>query len=504
MTSSPALSTPLQPQLLLIRHRPVRLLYVVNSQVSQTKLAHLWAFNQALWGSQENLFVPCDGERIKANWWQVVIRHDADMIMWVGEILPALKAQLFNTLQPFSTIVFTDNIPPHAVSTSITHAQPTHFQLQQGWRNGDTLIVQAPPIAIAQGYWITELDLSSQANAKQGYTPSRFVGLTALLSQHTHPYNTRVSNGFLTRLTTQQGLLTFHLPNKEALFIPALTACGWQVATGGKRRYYYGILKLVGGLSEMDLFTNDIGRKMFASGRFRNNKAYTPHEMKSELKLGGERFLINQFIRHLASRQILLRGYELVCPHCNTEAWYDLQLVQEMMTCSACLSEFQLDVDVLHAFKLNELFSQGLKQGATTILLTLRFLQNCTQKGMLWDVDYEVTDAQGKTDIDFLAMCDGYLVMGECKDALSQELPYEQFDMDRIIEQLRDSLRVAERAKANLFIFSTFAEVIPQVILDFITDYQSTTTLPIRTLTRQALLEGMLADTQTLAELIGE
>jgi uncharacterized protein YuzB (UPF0349 family) len=123
---------------------------------------------------------------------------------------------------------------------------------------------------------------------------------------------------------------------------------------------------------------------------------------------------------------------------------------------------------------------------------------------MLWDVDYEVSDTQGKTDIDFLAMVDGYLVMGECKDALSQELPYEQFDMDRIITQLQDSLRVAERAKANLFIFSTFAEVIPQVILDFIADYQTTTTLPIRTLSRQALLEGMLVEAQTLQALIGE
>jgi hypothetical protein len=158
---------------------------------------------------------------------------------------------------------------------------------------------------------------------------------------------------------------------------------------------------------------------------------------------------------------VLLRGYNLCCPTCHLDTWYDLSAAGEHIVCQGCRATFQLPLELPFAYRLNHLFIQGLKNGALTVLLTALLLYDACPGEFVWGAGYSVTKDGHKADIDLVARCGGVLILAECKDRLPAS------ENDNQIRQLERSLAVAREVSVQRFVLATLQETIPDTIADF-------------------------------------
>ena len=128
-------------------------------------------------------------------------------------------------------------------------------------------------------------------------------------------------------------------------------------------------------------------------------------------------------------------------------------------------------------------------------------LYNTSWHGILWNADIELTqgdDAENAdaVEVDIIAMCDGYLIFAECKNRLLSEQdkrnPERRRDkLDEIKTQLEREIKVAIAMEAQLFLFATLEEEIPDEIQEFISRQdEQYDRLRVRLLSANELLQG--------------
>lgn len=328
--------------------------------------------------------------------------------------------------------------------------------------------------------WVTELRQSAFKMFRRGFAPSMFPSLNYTLSGSTDPLhfhmshgsNKRIARGELAlRVGRRDEVMTFELPAEDKIFEGLFTDSGFDLNYDEKGRYYTGMVELAGGkLKTLDFLQNEGIRNVLA--RMKSGKGYTWSQILSKAKLGQDaekRSYLQDLVFDLAHKRILLRGMSLCCPNCDLTTWYDFNSLSERMVCQGCGMLFQMALDNEHfCYRLNELFARGIDQGALTVLLTALLLFKSTTIGFHWKAGCCITSDKHGLDVDFdiVAMCDGGLVVAECKDNLERDLKQEP---ERIQEQLRVSVEAAGKVNADLFILATLNTEIPQVAIDIVT-----------------------------------
>jgi len=695
-------------QTAVLRNRPTRLGYIVNRNIQQDLLHDVLRYNTSIWGGKYNLFVPTDGQEIREDWWQVLLEHDPDIVLYVGDVDHELMLGIYNAIQPYNQMKWfnrltetfdsefdrfgltvyhllrhheeTEGVIEPSVSNCVypvvensdyqdyfhiafgNYATERHssgfkkllsareitcnpkniteycqlwtdvqnrmtplkfsaqhlnllYNNQPDWY-GATIVIDngnidnlflfhtlqwsmmskqniiipicflnneddfsvlgkwiienvtgasfihlinsdnnleslqeirehlrphlkpriecidlvtcnfqpaipnlysdetqqqirrydrklnfdAPSLSFAQtnsAKWIIDIDLSPGLLNREGFLPTKFPGVNSLLSGYTLPQIekekiqiiwARASRGNLTITSSKYIVRTLRLPTPSDLFTLLFQQQGWQVRQDEKGRYYQGMLQLAGGLSSLSILREEISSKLLGHSDFQKGTAFTTNQMKKNFKLGKKKEELKQLISDLALKSILLRGYTLRCTNCDLEQWYAIQDAREKMTCKGCLSQFQMDPDIRLSYRLNELFIRGIEQGGRTVLLTILLLKNTVRNSLIWDVGYKLTDKNGEVDIDFVAMADSHLIMGECKDSIG--------DPEKLKPQLKKDVYTAKKANADMFILSTLNEEMPQEIQELIQELEKETDLPIYTFTRDNLMNNGLYDEQ--------
>jgi hypothetical protein len=226
-------------------------------------------------------------------------------------------------------------------------------------------------------------------------------------------------------------------------------------------------------------------------------RAHTLKEMMHEiLSIRNEqRSEFEENIKLLAGKGILLRGYNLRCNHCDLETWYDLSEVTEWVVCKGCRLPFQMNTQATEfAYLLNQLFFNGLSQGASSVILTALLLHRSSQYSMMWQAGYELRKtASGDNtvvEIDLIAMCDGLLIVAECKNSFDDSTEEAR---DKLKKQLLRNIETAKSIDAAIFFFATLRETVSSEIIEFLKSIdKAESTLAVRLATREELLEGRL------------
>lgn len=232
-----------------------------------------------------------------------------------------------------------------------------------------------------------------------------------------------------------------------------LEAAGYTyLGQENKGRYCHGMVTLCTDLPAMRFLREEHLLRIFFNAKVRKGHAFTYSELKpmTGAKSAESASRLYAQLHWLAGRQILLRGYSLHCPVCDLDVWYDLASVGEFTTCQGCRSAIQLPLEAAFSFRLNQLFIEGMKQGAATVLLTALRLYESSPAAFVWQSGVRAKKRGQETEIDLVALCGERLVVAECKD---------NFEDDTALhDQLRRTTDVARDIGATEFIFASLRE----------------------------------------------
>jgi len=236
-----------------------------------------------------------------------------------------------------------------------------------------------------------------------------------------------------------------------------LEAAGFSyLGQENKGRYCHGMVTLCGNLAAFHFLREEYLLRIFFNAKVRKGYAFTYSELKpmTGTKSAETANRLYEQSRWLAGQQILLRGYSLHCPVCDLDVWYDLASVGEFTICQGCRSAMQLPLEAPFAFRLNQLFIEGLKQGAATVLLTalrLHEIAQTTSNTFIWQSGARIKKRGVETELDLIALCDDRLIIAECKDNFEDEAA--------LGDQLRRTSEAAQIIGADEFIFASLRDV---------------------------------------------
>jgi hypothetical protein len=316
--------------------------------------------------------------------------------------------------------------------------------------------------------WAVDIQFQAEGQRHSEYIPPKFPSLNRLLSgdpdQHllqiNRGFNVRLANGQLSyRAGVRQGTPGGYLPPVADIFRSLVQDKGFSSVESEKSKYVLGIEGLLGNLdnatSLRDIRLQNLIRQMADGGVF------TPKNIKRILRPGKKQEDIDALyglVTELSVRSVLLRGLKIQCPACDLTRWYPIDNLSERMRCAGCLTEFQPPIEAPFYYKLNELFSRGIKQGALPVLLTLTFLEKLSTKSFMYRPGLLISDDR-EVDIDVIASCDGQLILAECKD-LHQNVR-DDVSPD-VLDQLNKVVEIARKLGAQLVFLSTLLPSTPK------------------------------------------
>lgn len=230
---------------------------------------------------------------------------------------------------------------------------------------------------------------------------------------------------------------------------------GYDLEVDSKGRYYAGMWRLLGG--EAHLLRSEPILRLLSNAQLRRGRAFTYRELLGFAQPGRKAAVeaFNRRLMALEARQILLRGYNVQCATCDLVAWYEPGQIGSGV-CLGCRSPLALPLELAFAFRLNQLFMEGLKQGALTVLLTLAHIQPAAW----WAGLIASRDGQ-KTDLDLvLHTAEGNLLVAECKDNFGRG------GLARLEDQIERGARVAATVGAA-YVLATLAPAPSEAIQQF-------------------------------------
>ncbi len=267
----------------------------------------------------------------------------------------------------------------------------------------------------------------------------------------------------------------------EQRIIAAFEEVGYAVTPTAKGRYYQGMVSLMGGLESLILLRDEHMLNLFSNAQLRKGAAHTFKELRGIANPRQHFDRLVEQLHLLTDRGVFFRGYRLQCPACDLDTWYALADVGERVNCQGCRAVFQMPLEHPFAYRPNQLFTQGLKEGALTVLLTMLWLAGRCDREVAWLSGLVLKRNGQSTEIDLAVLCDGTLMLAECKDNFE--------DGETIIAQLECNIAVAYAVNARTFLFATLRESVPDSVTDFMRD-AGNDTLDVRLVRRELLLMG--------------
>jgi hypothetical protein len=163
------------------------------------------------------------------------------------------------------------------------------------------------------------------------------------------------------------------------------------------------------------------------------------------------------------------------CEGCGLSRWYPLNQLDDVIQCAGCLNVIQPPARTEISFKLNELASRAIKQGAIPVLLTQRFLSMHYIRHTLVVFGLKAASSgQNEVEIDLVTTYKGQLVLSECKN-LEVVNSLSRKSLKDILKQLSQIVNLARQLrpsdtenhiKSPLVLLATLLPTIPQELVD--------------------------------------
>lgn len=339
--------------------------------------------------------------------------------------------------------------------------------------------------------WVVDIDLQGRPSIGpgKGFIPPKFTGLTDLLNVRPgekwifSEYPLRFSQKYISALVGRsERHKRVNLPGDQELLLKFLESKGYQPKVTDKNRYIVGMIRLLGGYQEAEIFSDAGVRRLLETMKSAATKhgygyGFTLDRIRQAVRQGGEFSkyeseddLIN-FVSDLALKGIFLRGYNIRCPKCDLTQWYSLNAVAEQFKCVGCLTWLQPPIRADFSYRLNELFVRGIQQGAIPVLLTNLLLAQLSNESYLFTLGVEVTKEEFRIDLDILASCNGTVSIAEAKtlDTISEKA------VEEIYVQLSQICRAAMELNAGSVVLGTLMKELPPELQKAVSELQKQT-----------------------------
>ena len=146
--------------------------------------------------------------------------------------------------------------------------------------------------------------------------------------------------------------------------------------------------------------------------------------------------LLSAILADWVGRRLLRRGLAMKCRHCDYMGWYPVETVSEAFTCRRCGISERWNVEHLHRverrppepawyYQLDEAFYQFVHANGFVTAATLASLEDASSLGFMYLPEVEYWPQGGSRseechEIDFVAVANGKLLLGECKTAVGK------------------------------------------------------------------------------------
>lgn len=228
---------------------------------------------------------------------------------------------------------------------------------------------------------------------------------------------------------------------------------GYEISLSDKGSYIKKSLELFGGLSNLvKIFKdekqgavieayNDTDRDKDNDDRIgvllkNPERVYLELENIQNIYDDEEKALL--FLDSNLKRGVLQRGVILFCSHCKQSQWYHISDIDNDFKCSRCttLQEIRKEnwkaevvghKDLRFHYSLAEVLYQGINHNMEASVITADYLKKSADTDFLFVPDIEIYNQESSDDgpnfeIDFAAIYQGGLYLGECKTNSTEEI----------------------------------------------------------------------------------
>jgi len=148
---------------------------------------------------------------------------------------------------------------------------------------------------------------------------------------------------------------------------------------------------------------------------------------------------------------VFLLGVKPKCDHCGYRIWYQVDHVQQKITCRGCGYEFSLSTEPEWLYRLNSLIRAAVSlHGTVPLLLTLGQIMGDARSAAMFMPSVELLEKENEklfatAELDLLCIKDGQFVIGEVKQSIGL---FGLNDFERMSD-------VAKRVHPDMIIFSS-------------------------------------------------
>lgn len=194
-----------------------------------------------------------------------------------------------------------------------------------------------------------------------------------------------------------------------------------------------------------------------------DNRLYIDFETIKEIFGEDTESFIDSYIK----RNILYRGFIFKCSRCDNTDWYEISEIDNNFKCRRCSNvqpylknNWKLKNSPNEPkwfYKLDEVFYQGLDNDMYVTVLTLNKLQKNSERSFIYIpeivlVEKENKERLQKMEIDICCLCDGEIIIGECKK--TEKLENTEKKEKAILKSLAN---IFLKLKADKCLFSTYS-----------------------------------------------
>jgi len=318
--------------------------------------------------------------------------------------------------------------------------------------------------------WIMDIDIQGVKHGNDGYKLPKIKAFAELFSGNQMRFPQRSLKiadefSFSASVFEDDKFINLELNDSNTLISNLLNKFGYKVELLEVNKYCTGMLKLAGNLNFLKILQDKKVRDLFRA-MSKHSIAVNVNEIKRYLKCGKDSKHAEEFITALSIRNILIRGYNIRCPHCDLTQWYPLEKIREKMTCAGCLSHFQIPARLDFHYRLNDLFVRGINDcGVIPVILTLIFLSSISKESFLYLVGAKIKGAI-ETDVDLIAICDRKIIFSECKDLENIKTGVDTETINEIQEQFKNLYGLSKEMGIKVLLLSTLVEENNKAVID--------------------------------------
>jgi len=316
---------------------------------------------------------------------------------------------------------------------------------------------------------VIDLEIKSQfTQDKRGVRVSPHHKVEDVWTVETQPreVDIRVSRSCFTILlpwTLSTGTVNIKLNSDWEIITNVFSRKGLIVDESPSGKHIRRSLELLGGIDELaSQYKNKVTRAMLNAfqiphseiaksleGRRREvyRRSYTVQDLMKEVlrSLNGssahhKRKIsanVDLWFSNWLKNGVLVSGFQLDCPECDFTSWYPIEAVGEKYVCTRCRSENRRPHQSEIHYRLHESVYQAHIENMVVPVLTLDFLKtDIAQDSFIYSVPVSIEKGNPRSpDIDIIAIVDGDLFIGECKNP--NKLDNEVFNRyDQLVEKV--------------------------------------------------------------------